>query len=145
MLCLISVEEKDMPSYNDASVTTPRWIWQFKAKTTDPETGERYEYRIYTGPTYGDSRATLTILLDQMCPDWTEEQKANVDTDELLQKYFKAKIRHEKPDKVGDPPKPKFVFIEPHNPKPAAAKGKPAPEPEPEADDFEEDPFANAA
>ncbi len=132
LLCLISVEEKMQPSFNDPKVDTPRWIWQFKAKATDPETGDRYEFRVYTGVTYGDSRATLTILLDQMVPDWTDDQKANVNTDELLQTYYKAKIRHEKPEKIGDPPKPKLAFIEPYKPtKATAPAAKPAPAPEP--------------
>jgi hypothetical protein len=144
LLCLVSVEEKYMPSFNDPKQETLRWVWQFKAKATDPETGDRYEYRVYTGPTYGDSRATLTILLDQICPDWTDEQKQNVNTDELLNTYYKAKIRHDKPDKLGDPPKPKFAFIEPYKKPAATAKSKTAPQPETTDDDeFLDDPFAD--
>lgn len=147
LLCLMSVEEVTQPSFNDPKIDAVRWIWQFKAKATDPETGERYEFRQYTGPNYGNPKAGLTVLLDQMLPTWTEEQKGVIDTDKVLQTYYKARIRHEKADKLGDPPKPRLLFIEPYKAKPATsatpAAAAPAAPPV-ERDDFadgEKDPF----
>lgn len=119
ILCLISVESKMQPSFEDPTQETERWIWQFKSNTKDPETGDRYEFRQYTGPRYGHPRAGLTLLLDQMLPDWSEIQKGSIDTDKILNTYYKARIRHEKAEKVGDPPKPRLVMIEPYQQKSA--------------------------
>lgn len=133
------------PSFNNPAEETLRWIWQFKSKAIDPETGERYEFRQYTGPNYGNKKAGLTILLDQMLPTWSDEQKGVIDTDKIIQTYYKARIRHEKPEKVGDPPKPRLLFIEPHKPVKNGAK-TPDPAPPPAAsedDDSEFDVFAD--
>lgn len=145
ILCLTSVEEKMQPAFSGEGESL-RWIWQFVAKATDPDTGERYEFRQYTGPNYGHPKAGLTLLLDQMLPTWTEDQKGSIDTDRLLQTYYKAKIRHEKGEKPGDPPKARLAFIEPYNPKKngTAAPATPTPAPAPADDEDEFDPFAAA-
>lgn len=144
ILILVSVEEKMQPSFNDPKEETLRWIWQFKAKAVDPETGDRYEFRQYTGPRYGNKKAGLTLLLNQMLPTWTAEQKETINTDKVLQTYYKARIRHEEPDNPKDPPVPRLVFIEPLKVKKTAEAAPVAPAPEPVEEDGEEfDPFAD--
>lgn len=114
VLSLVSVTMEELPSFRDPEVKVPRLVWQFQSKLKDPATGERYEFRQFTGLEYGGPKAALTTLLDQMCPDISEENKSHLVTDDLVGDKFKARIRHEKPDKDGDPPKPRLVFIEPY-------------------------------
>lgn len=142
-LTLVSVEEKDMPSFNDAAVMTKRWVWQFKAKMKDPETGERYEYRKFTGPKYGNVRAELTILLDMMFPDMDEEEKGSINTDDHLGTGWKAKFRHDKAEKQGDPPKPVLIFIEPYVKATTAAPATRTARPAPVEEEVEDDPFSD--
>lgn len=125
ILTLVSVEEKQMPSYNNPEETTPRWVWQFKSQTKNPDTGERYEYREYTGPSYGDSRARLTFLLDQMFPDLDEEDKTTIDTDDYIGTHYSAIIASMKNTK-GEM-RPKITSIRPYK-KPAKVKAPPPPD-----------------
>ena len=111
ILTLVAVEEKDFPSYNDPKTMTPRWIWQFKSQEKDPETGNRFEYNIFTGPNYGGKRAALTALLDMMLPDWSTEDKETLDTDDILNTKYEASIYHEKGDDGN--PRPKHYYIKP--------------------------------
>lgn len=150
LFCLISVEEVQQPDFNDATKEVTRWIWQFKSKQRDPETGELFEFRQYTGPKYGNPRAGLTILLDQMLPDWSDAQKGNIDTDKIINSFYKARIRHEKAEKPDDPPKPRLVMIEPFKPKTTGATAAPTHAPGMnelgEVDEFADgvrDPFEN--
>ena len=143
VLTLVSVEEKEQPAFSNPNVMERRWTWQFKAQGKDPETGEPYEFRAYTGRFYGHPKAGLTLLLDMMLPDWTVEQKSHIDTDTILSRAFRAKIRHERPDKPEDPPRPRLIFIEPFR-KRVAGKSEPAPAPEEEVEDLDvPDPFAD--
>lgn len=139
ILYLVSVESVMQPSFNDPNVQVPRWVWQFKAKAKDPETGENYEFRQYTGEVYGNKKAGLTLLLDQMLPTWTDEQKETIDTDKIIGTFYTAHIRHEKADKAGDPPKPRLLMIQPAK-KGAAPAAKPAEDVDTFADG-EKDPF----
>lgn len=144
VLTLISVEEQMRPTYNNPSVDEPRWTWQFKAVEKNPETGESYEFRIYSGRYYGNPKATLTLLLDMMLPNWTTAQKERINTDTILSSVYRARIRHEAAEKAGDPPKPRLVYIEPFKKGVAGKKEVAAP---PAGDDVPDldasDPFAD--
>ncbi len=87
-----------------------RLIWQFTSEATDNE-GVHYEHAIWTGEFYGDPRAGLTALLDQMMPDADDTTKSNINTDFLVGTRYKAKlrmVRNQKGDLV-----PKAVDLEP--------------------------------
>ena len=85
-------------------------IWQFVTGVTDGD-GTQYEHAIWTGKFYGDPRANLTKLLDQILPGQSEETKAALNTDILLGSSYKAMVRTVK-NKKGDLV-PKVVVIEP--------------------------------
>ena len=118
LLTLVSVDQKDFPSFNDPSIMEPNWVWQFKSHITDKETGEKHELRQYTKPYYGNPKAGLTILLDQMFPVMSDEEKGNIDTDEHLGKTYRANILHQKTGKTGTDGKPetkaKLAVIAPY-------------------------------
>jgi hypothetical protein len=150
VLTLVSVTESEQPSFNNPQVMQTRWIWQFKAQMRDEETGDRFEFRIYTGTSYGNPKATLTGLLDMMLPDWADEDKAAINTDDLLSTSYAATIKHERTGKTGPDGKPEFksslAVIRPYKkPKKSAeeaAKAKAAPVVE-DDDQEEPDPFAD--
>ena len=75
-----------------------RLIWRFRSDAGDGE-GNPYEYSHWTGTTYGDSRANLTWLLDQLLPDSDEEMRANINTDVLIGRKFRTKIQNRKNQK----------------------------------------------
>jgi hypothetical protein len=139
ILMLVSVVSEMQPSYNNPDVLTERWTWQFKSNKRDEETGDRYEYRTWTGPTYGNEKAAYTILVDMMFPDLSEVEKSTLDTDPYTGKKWKAKIKHAKNAK-GDMV-PKLAYIEPYTkaeeaPSPTKPVAKPADEDEEESDPF---------
>ena len=87
-----------------------RLIWQFTSEATDNE-GVHFEHAIWTGEFYGNPRAGLTALLDQMLPEADENVRENVNTDTLIGTRYQAKIRlvrNQKGDVV-----PKAVDLEP--------------------------------
>src|SRR5262252_6975872 len=94
LLTLKSVVEKEMPSYNDPNKQEIRWVWVFTSQRKD-ELGQPQQFSVFTGSVYGNPKATLTILLDFMCPTLSGAQKASLNTDELLYQTYKARIRHE--------------------------------------------------
>lgn len=135
ILTLVSVTETEQPDFNDSSLMKTRWIWQFKAQRKDPETGERFEYREYTGPNYGHSKARFTFLADMMFPNLTDKEKANINTDDYLNTSYNAKIGPHKTEKGETVPKIKY--IEPYRSKKVIA----APVVE-EEEELDPDPFA---
>jgi hypothetical protein len=141
ILTLVSVVSEMQPSYNNPEVETERWTWQFKSNKRDEESGDRFEFRTWTGPTYGNEKAGYTILVDMMFPDLSEIQKATLDTDPYCGKKWSAKIKHVKNAK-GDMV-PKLAYIEPYKkPEESSAASKPATKVVDE-DTEDEDPFAD--
>lgn len=143
----VEIRESDDKFGKSKDGKTKRLMWQFFSKATDPETGDPYEYCVWTGTAYGMSNANMTILLNQLVPDMTLEKAKTFDTDELVDKWFRARIRLEK-NEAGEM-KPKHILLEPYVARSAApateasaAPKKPTPPPPPDDEDEEKDPFA---
>jgi len=102
--------KKDEAVSNANQPRKTRLIWQFTSDADDGE-GNPFEHAIWTGEFYGDPRAGLTALLDQMMPEADEQVKSNINTDMLLGTRYKAKLRMVKNQK-GDLV-PKAVDLEP--------------------------------
>lgn len=73
-----------------------KYIWIFLSTDKDPENGKPYEYPIFTNTKYGNDKASLTQLLNQLVPEMDEEMAADFDTDDIVGSRFEAMIRHEK-------------------------------------------------
>ena len=107
--------EKDDKGIYKATGTTeppirPQLVWQFIADKNDPE-GDPLEYSMWTGVSYGNERAKLTDLLDQLLPEADEEMKSNLETDTLVGRRFKTKIMLVK--NASGEPRPRAMFFEP--------------------------------
>lgn len=125
-LTLVAVEEKEVDNLRAAKDPTApkrvmKWLWRFISDDVDPENPDvHYEYAAWTFANYGHSKANLTKLLDMIVPKATAEQKASLNTDQILGRRYKAMIVHktnEKNDLVPDafmvPLKPGDVGFEP--------------------------------
>lgn len=147
LLCLISVEVKVLSNLFKESPSDPdeveRLLWQFQSKATDPDTGEPYEYGIFTNLNYGHARAGITKLLDQLVPGITIDIADQLDTDDLCNKWYRARIKHVKNAQGVD--KAEHTMIEPYAGKAStAAKSTPAPPPDEPEKPVAGDPFADS-
>jgi len=104
-----------------------RLIWQFISKTKDPDTGEGYEFAVFTGLKYGNTKAAMTKLLDNISPGITVETADTLDTDDLCGKWYRARIKHSK-DQSGNP-KAEYTMLEPYSAKPATKAPAPPDDP----------------
>lgn len=96
ILRLKEVELKDMPAYEGVG-TTPRLIWKFISRRSDPATGEFYEIAIFTPPHYtGHAKSKLTWLMRQIDKrvnkDWIKSNRLN--TDQYVDRDYKTLIQH---------------------------------------------------
>jgi len=108
-LTLVAVEVKEVDNLkflkgdHTAKPKVDKWLWRFVSDDVDPEQPDvHYEMPVWTFANYGHAKANLTKLLDQIVPKATPEQKANLNTDAILGRRFKAMVVHKQNDK-GDP------------------------------------------
>lgn len=86
-------------------------MWRFETiDVVDPH-GEPYEHAEWTGIKYGNPQARMTILLDQLVPGLTASAARGFDTDTLINRLFKAVIKHIKLD--GGQTVAQIAFIQP--------------------------------
>jgi len=113
ILKLVEVREQEMDDRYGKSATgkVVRNIWQFVSSETD-EDGTPYEYGVFTGDTYGNPKAGMTLLVDMLVPGMTVEKFADFDSDELIGKKFRAQIKHVKRED-GTGAKAVHVYITP--------------------------------
>jgi len=90
---LIEVELSEQPDFNDPSVMKPNFI--FKFETTDHLDSQDRPFRFtkYTGRSYGNEKAGLTILINQMMGRaLTKAEFANLDLEELMEKPWRVMV-----------------------------------------------------
>jgi len=131
-LTLTAVEETKAPGLaefnQDTNQEYTRWKWVFASdrfyplSDEDNGTPKPVTHIEFTGNKYGNEKAKLTILLDQMVPGITKEQGKKFNTDVLIGQVFDAGIRHMK-KKNGDP-KAEIGYITPDS---GEAAGETAP------------------
>lgn len=147
-LKLVTIIEKEFPDKFNTNGGNPvnRLIWTFMSKQTD-EDGVPYEYAVFTGETYGNDKAALTLLVDMVIPNTTpdswgaliQEDGLNSLRDAVCDKWYEAQIKHVK-GKDGGKARADHVYIKPIAPK--SNTTAPAAEPVEAADGddpFEED------
>jgi|SRR5579872_1057962 len=66
-------------------------MFAFTSAMTQPN-GEPYEYTVWTGLTFGDHRAALTLLLDMMIPGLVRGMQVKIA--DLVGKRYRAHIQH---------------------------------------------------
>ena len=91
--------KKDKPISKSNNPKNNRLVWDFVTDEVDPATGKPYEYAHWTNDNYGDSRASLTKLLDFLVPGITVEQAKGMDVEELIGKRYAAFISTRKNQK----------------------------------------------
>jgi hypothetical protein len=98
---LVEVAEKDVKSQfaKTPGGTIPKWIWRFEAVDEVDENDDPFEVTIFTGTSFGDKRAALTVLLRSIFgKEYTEEDALKLDTDDLIGKRFRCTILHKEND-----------------------------------------------
>lgn len=118
--------------------------WRFVSQAASDD-GVPYDYITYTGLEYGNEKAGLTKLLDMLVPGITKKVFDEFDTDDLIGRKFRARIKHVK--REDGTPRPELVLLEPVVPRPAkSAPVRPVQTREDDPDDdtlsdpFEDDP-----
>ncbi len=104
--------------------TKEKLLFRFESSQSD-EDGEPFEYAVWTGLAYGNEKAALTGLLDQLVPDMNKEKAKTLDLDGLLHKKYRTVIKHRKDDAAGKT-YAYHTLLEPVN-KPAPATVQTAP------------------
>lgn len=120
LFTLLDVEQRKFQSdyAKSADGMVDKLMWKFVSDTIDPASGKGWMYTHFTGLAYGNHKAALTILLNQiieglakMPKDAAQDFAASLNTDSLLGSRYKAFIRHDLTEK-GDV-RPVLAFIAP--------------------------------
>lgn len=124
---LVSVEEREMDKF-DKSGKELRWLWNFKK---DPAS-ETECLTVFTRDRYGNSRATLTILLDMLVPGITKDEAGALDTNTLVGSWYETLVKHSASKNDANKLYAEASYFKPLDPLPviphgAAAQPNPAP------------------
>lgn len=146
-LCrLVEIETSEQPDFNDPTVMKPIYIWKFETTDQFDSKDKPFRFSKFTGRAYGNEKANLTVLIDQMMGRRLSRQEfAELDIDQLLEVQWRVMVDEvkTKSDKVVNKimsvrsASRKGFFVD------APTKGAP-PKPKPvvKQDDDIEDPFA---
>lgn len=104
-------------------------IWRFLSSQKD-EDGNYYEMPVFTGKRYGNSKATLTWLLDMIHPGITPEVAEGLNTDRYVGSKFQGPVKNEINKDTGKK-YPVFVYLRPVSAAQAAADAATAGKPDP--------------
>lgn len=149
---LIDVKQVKGSDFNDRTKEVDKLQWMFSTSEVADSTGHPYRFMSRTGVAYGNEKAGLTILIDQiMGRHLTQEEFMGLDIDWLKSKKYRVTVI-EQPgnDNVVRNKIVQVKMIKPApklNTTPPAQRPKPEPTPEPsatEAADYDDltDPFA---
>lgn len=144
---LKEIEVLQQPSFDDPNVLVDKFKWVFESTEVSDSNGNPYRFVKFTGRSFGNDKAALTILLDQMAGKrLTDDQFRALDLDALKRTSWNVMV-DEGTNAKG------YAINKVMSVRNAAKKGavidapvKPAPKPkavevEPETDGIE-DPFA---
>lgn len=142
---LSKVEITPQPSFDNPEVMVNRACFSFTTASKDPETDQPYTYYEWTGVKYGNSKARLTELLDQMFPDISEAQRSCLMPEQMIGKKFEFHLISKKKQNGSDGIKMALILpFKSKQPEAKPAPTKAAPPPEPSDEEFEgADPFAD--
>jgi hypothetical protein len=106
---------------------SPQWKWVFTSQKINAENSTPFECFVYTGTTYGDARANLTRLYNNLLPGIEPAARKKYDTDNLIGQWFNTRwiyIEGKNGKKKLD-----YVFLIPYVAPAAAPAPVPAPAP----------------
>jgi hypothetical protein len=134
ILTLLPVEQRRVKSQfsQEADGKVDKFIFTFRSNQKS-EDGDAYKYTVFTGTKYGNEKAALTDLLNQLDPEMDQEKAKGLDLSDYEGTKYETLIRHTK----GDDGRvfAKHSYIKPYSAR-AKAKAKPAVEEDDEADPF---------
>lgn len=109
----------------------PRWEWHFRGRHTWDD-GTPQEVKFWTNTKYGNEKAGLTRLYNNIIPKCDIDKARAADTDSFIGRWWKINVKHvAKQDGMGK--KADYLYIQPYVKNGAASKPAPEPEPEPVA------------
>ena len=80
------------------------WIWQFESDATDPKTGRKYEYAVWTPRFFNPNsdKNKLTLLVRMLAPDANgDELRGMIEMDYFIGKAWKVRIVSKTSEKSG--------------------------------------------
>jgi len=90
---LIEVEMSEQPDFNDPSVMKPNFIWKFETTDAVDSNDRPFRFTKYTGRSYGNEKAGLTILVNQMMGRaLSKAEFAELNLEELMEKPWRVMV-----------------------------------------------------
>ncbi len=94
---LIEIETSEQADFNDPTVMKPIYIFKFETTDEFDGNGRPFRFSKFTGRAYGNEKANLTILFDQMFGRrLSREEYSNIDLDDLMEKPWRVMVDEHK-------------------------------------------------
>lgn len=94
---LIEIETSEQADFNDPTVMKPIYIFKFETVDMFDSNDRPFRFSKFTGRAYGNEKANLTILFDQMFGRrLSREEYANLDIEELMSKSWRVMVDEHK-------------------------------------------------
>lgn len=94
---LIAVEMAEQPDFNDANVMKPTFIWKFETTDVFDSQDRPFRFVKFTGRTFGNEKAHLTNLINQMMGRaLTTREFQAINLEELMEKPWKVMVDEHK-------------------------------------------------
>ena len=94
---LIEIETSEQADFNDPTVMKPIYIFKFETTDDFDSSGKPFRFSKFTGRAYGNEKANLTLLFDQMFGRrLSRDEYASIDLDELMAKPWRVMVDEHK-------------------------------------------------
>ena len=93
---LVKIEKVMRRDFNDSNKEIPNFVWQWESNEVGDDNGSPFRFTKYTKTWFGDDRANLTKLMDQMFGKrLTREEYAKLDSGWLMKQKWDVKVTKE--------------------------------------------------
>lgn len=94
---LIEIETSEQADFNDPTVMKPIYIFKFETTDHFDSNDRPFRFTKFTGRAYGNEKANLTILFDQMFGRRLSRQEySELDIEELMSKSWRVMVDEHK-------------------------------------------------
>lgn len=94
---LIDVEMSEQPDFNDPQVMKPIFIWKFETVDHFDSNDRPFRFTKYTGRAYGNEKAHLTNLINQMMGRaLTASEFLKIDLQDMMDRPWKVMVDEHK-------------------------------------------------
>jgi hypothetical protein len=94
---LIAVDMAEQPDFNDPNTMKPVFIWKFETVDAFDSQDRPFRFTKYTGRAYGNEKAHLTNLINQMFGRaLSAKEFGEIDLEELMERPWKVMVDEHK-------------------------------------------------